>query len=130
MRKFAVIFMCLVAGGFVQASCSLGDCALNESCELPTEASTKNCCSDPVKKADPIDCFCCELEDSHEYDLIAVLGSHKVKQMVAPADIAIDDRQLLFSSSFAKTVPKPPVHHGGGTPALKERLARLQILLI
>ena len=122
--------MCLVAGGFVQASCSLGDCALNESCELPIESSSNKCCSDPVKKADPIDCFCCELEDSHEYDLIAVLGSHKAKQIVALAVVAIVDHELQFSATFAKTVPKPPVPYGGGKPALKERLARLQSLLI
>ena len=103
---------------------------MNESCELPIEASSDKCCSDPVKKADPIDCFCCELEDSHEYDLIAVLGSPNAKQIGSLTAIAIVDREPPFPAIFAKTVPRPPVNYGGGTPALKERLARLQSLLI
>ena len=130
MRILAVISMCLVAGGFVQASCSLGDCGLTDSCEFPIEPSSSRCCTDPVKKADPIDCFCCELEDSHEYDLMAVLGSPKAKQTGSLAAVATVDREPTFSATFAKTVPKPLAHCSGGTSALKERLARLQTLLI
>ena len=122
--------MCLVAGGFVQASCSLGDCALNESCELPLEQSAKGCCSDPVEQSDPIGCFCCELEASHENDMLAAVASPKIQLGGSDVVVAVLDSERPHASIFAKTVPKPSIAFDIGKPVLKERLARLQSLLI
>jgi len=122
--------MCLVAGGFVQASCTLGDCALNESCELPYEQNAKGCCSDPVEQSTPIDCFCCEMEGSHKNDLLAALVSPKIQLAGSEVVVAVLDIERFNASIFAKTVPKPSIDSDFGIPVLRERLTRLQILLI
>jgi len=122
--------MCLVAGGFVQASCTLGDCAWNESCELPLDQTKKGCCSDSAERSKPVDCLCCELEASHENDLLAAVLSPKLQLEGSSAVIAVLDRHADHGATFAKTVPKPPSEFDSVKPLLRERLARLQSRLI
>ena len=122
--------MCFVAGGLVQGSCSLGDCAMAESCEFPIDQDSKGCCSDPGERSKPIDCVCCELEGSHENDLLAALLSPKLQLEGSSLVIAVLDGGLDYDSTFAKTVPKPRPALDWAKPVLRERLARLQSLRI
>jgi len=70
------------------------------------------------------------MEASHENDLLAALVSPKIQLAGSEVVVAVLDIERPNASIFAKTVPKPSIDSDFGIPVLRERLTRLQSLLI
>ena len=70
------------------------------------------------------------MEASHENDLLAALVSPKIQLAGSEVVVAVHDIERPNASIFAKTVPKLTNDSDFGIPVLRERLTRLQSLLI